>query len=325
MKTFLMMTPLICLLICHSHTNAQPAATQEGQNNQAAPAATREQSAQAETPIKFMSFNIRWGGAMDPPSVWSKRRDRLLETVKASDPDILGVQESLLKQSKFLRDNLEGFIFFGAGRDNGKLAGEMCAIFYRGSRFRRVGGGHFWLSEQPDTPGSYGWGAAFPRMVSWLRLRDRTDGKTFVVANTHFDHRSKKARLHSAEFLRDKIAEIAEQDPVVVMGDFNCDEDAPPYAVLTGRVEGATPWLIDTYRETHPQRSDQEATFHGFRGGTKGSRIDWVLHSPGFQALSAGIDTSHEGLKYPSDHFPVTATLRRVGAIVTEADPAAQK
>lgn len=301
MKTLLMCAVFTCMSLSFNTATAQPAATQED-------------AADTVLPFKVMSFNIRWGGAADPPSVWSKRRDRLLETIKAYDPDILGVQEAILRQVKFLRDNMEEHVFFGAGRDNGQLAGEMCAIYYRRDRFRRVGGGHFWLSEEPDTPGSYGWGAAFPRMVTWLRLRDKADGSTFVVANTHFDHLSKKARLNSARLLRETIAETAADDPVVILGDFNCDEDSRPYAALLETGEGDTPWLIDAYREIHPDRSDQEATYHGFRGVRRGSRIDWVLHSPAFQALEAGIDTTHQGLKYPSDHYPVTATMRRVAS-----------
>ncbi len=318
MKTLLTSALLFCMLMPGSpYANAEPAAAQD---DQPAPAAVQEDTGEAVMPFKVMSFNIRWGGAADPPSVWSKRRDRLLATIKAYDPDILGAQEAVTGQLKFLRNNLDGFIFFGAGRFNGRLGGEMCPLYYRSERFRRVGGGHFWLSEEPETPGSYGWDAAYPRMVTWLRLRDKTDGRTFVIANTHFDHRSKKARLHSASLLRDRIAEIAEDDPVVVMGDFNCDEDSKPYAAIMGRGEGGTPWLIDAYRTTHPERSDQEATFHGFRGKTKGSRIDWVLHSPGFQALTTEIDTTHEGLKYPSDHFPVTATLKRIDAPAPAAE-----
>ncbi len=301
MKTLLMCTVFTCMSLSFNTVTAQPAATQED-------------AADTALPFKVMSFNIRWGGAADPPSVWSKRRDRVLETIKAYDPDILGVQEAILGQVKFLRDNMQEHVFFGAGRDNGQLAGEMCAIYYRRDRLRRVGGGHFWLSEEPDTPGSYGWGAGFPRMVSWLRLRDKADGSTFVVANTHFDHLSKKARLNSARLLRETIAETAGDDPVVILGDFNCDEDSKPYAALLEPGEGDTPWLIDAYREIHPDRSDQEATYHGFRGVRKGSRIDWVLHSPAFQALEAGIDTTHLGPKYPSDHYPVTATLRRVAS-----------
>ena len=303
---------VLLMMVAPVHAQSSQAADTEANNEADANTMQTESDEQALPPIKTMSFNIRWGGAADPPSVWSDRRERVMDTMKAYDPDILGVQESILRQSKYLRDNLDGYIFFGAGRDNGVLAGEMCAIYYRSSRFRRVGGGHFWLSEEPDTAGSYGWGAGYPRIVTWLRLRDKHDGRTFIITNTHFDNRSKKARLNSAIFLREKMTEIAEGEPVVIMGDFNCDEDSKPYAELLGLKEGQTPWLIDSYRAAHPERSDQEATYHGFRGKTEGSRIDWVLHTPHFQTLTATIDTTHVGLKYPSDHYPVTANLLRI-------------
>ncbi len=264
-------------------------------------------------PFRVMSFNIRWGGAADPPSVWGNRRERVLKTILAYDPDILGVQEALLRQSKDLRNGMDGYVFFGAGRDNGKLGGEMCGIYYRSDRFRRVGGGHFWLSEEPDEPGSYGWDAGFPRMVSWLRLRDKTDDRVIFVANTHWDHRGKKARLNSAKLMRERIPELAADDPVVILGDFNCDEDSEPYQVLISGGQGDLFELMDAYRTVNPERLEDEATYHGFRGVREGSRIDWVLHGPAIQVLAAGIDTTHEGLKYPSDHYPVTATLRVLG------------
>ncbi len=288
--------------------SAQPAGAQTAPQE----ASEGDRVAPPPRPFTVMSFNIRFGGAMDPPSVWVDRRERLLATVKAYDPDILGVQEAILGQVKYLRDEMTGHVFFGAGRDNGKLAGEMCAIYYKRDRFLRIGGGHFWLSEKPDEPGSFGWDAAYPRMVSWLRLRDKTDDSTLFVANTHFDHQGDKARLNSARMIRERLPELAQQgDAVVILGDFNCDEDSEPYHALMNDEHGAVLGLIDTFREAHPERTDQEATFHAFQGKTQGSRIDWILHGPDLQTLAAEIDTTHEGLKYPSDHFPVTATLQK--------------
>jgi len=298
MKTLLSCVLLVGLLMTNTHTSAQPAATQNAE-------------AEAALPFKVMTFNIRWGGAADPPSLWSKRRDRVLKTIKASNPDVLGMQEAMLKQVNYLRDNMEGYVFFGAGRDNGKLAGEMCAIFYRSERYLRIGGGHFWLSEEPEVPGSYGWDARFPRMVSWLRLRDKKSGESMIVVNTHWDHSGKEARLNSASMMRERIPEIAEDDPVVILGDFNCTEDSEPYAELMATDENNFSWLIDAYRSVYPNRHEEETTYHGFRGKLEGSRIDWVLHSPGFTVVDASIDRTHEGLKYPSDHYPVTAILTR--------------
>ena len=177
-------------------------------------------------------------------------------------------------------------------------------------RFLWIGGGHFWLSEEPDEPGSYGWDAAYPRIASWVRLRDKQSDRVMVVVNTHFDHRGDEARLNSAKLIREKLKDIANGDPVVLMGDFNCTEDDDPYQQIIAPDEDGTGALVDAYRAVHPERTDSERTYHGFRGKVQGSRIDWILHSTGITALDAGIDHAHEGLKYPSDHYPVTATLQ---------------
>jgi endonuclease/exonuclease/phosphatase family metal-dependent hydrolase len=114
------------------------------------------------------------------------------------------------------------------------------------------------------------------------------------------------ARRKSAELLAAKLPELAKGSPVVLTGDFNTHETDPPYRALVG--DGK---LIDSYREVHPTVEADEASFNGFKGQVTGKRIDWILHSPELKATSAEIVRTHsaEG-RYPSDHYPVTATLR---------------
>ena len=70
---------------------------------------------------------------------------------------------------------------------------------------------------------------------------------------------------------------------------------------------------IDGYRQVHPTRDKEEATFNGFKGTRIGSRIDFVLHSRQFRTLTAEIDRSERNGHYPSDHYPVWAELEYVG------------
>jgi len=60
----------------------------------------------------------------------------------------------------------------------------------------------------------------------------------------------------------------------------------------------------------HPERTPNEATSTGWRPTRQGSRIDWILHSPDFITLNAGINYTQETGRYPSDHYPVEAVLR---------------
>ena len=66
--------------------------------------------------------------------------------------------------------------FYGVGRDDGKRQGEYAGIYYRRDRFERdvTEEGTFWLSDTPEVPGSKSWGNSYPRVVTWIRLIDRS-------------------------------------------------------------------------------------------------------------------------------------------------------
>jgi endonuclease/exonuclease/phosphatase family metal-dependent hydrolase len=147
------------------------------------------------------------------------------------------------------------------------------------------------------------------RMVTWLKLRDRRDraARPILVMNTHFDHVGQAARLESARLIATRAAEMGQGCSIIIMGDFNCDEDDPPYHALLG---AGGQGLFDVYRRVHPVRSPNEATFHAFdASATAGNRIDWILASSHFDAIEARIDRRLFGGRPASDHFAVHAKL----------------
>ena len=259
-------------------------------------------------PLRVMSFNIRYGTAADGENRWEKRRDLLVETIRRFDPDLLGTQETLQFQAEFLGEQLPAYTRLGRGRDDGHDKGEQVTIFFKRDRFEEFATGHFWLSTRPEQPGSRSWDAAITRMVTWVKLRDRKNYRVFVWLNTHWDHVGALARIESAKLMRRWLAENASNLPVIITGDFNSHEDSLPYRLLLGE-DGGEPKLTDCYRRLHPSRQPDEASFHDFTGKRDGSRIDWILCSPPFMPLEATIDSSSQGGRYPSDHFPVTAIL----------------
>lgn len=272
--------------------------------------------------LRIMSANIRYRTMLDLHNNWPNRRDLFVATVKRFDPDLLATQECLASQQRDLRRALPEYEAVAAGRNNGRDAGEMCAVFYKRDRFRKLDAGHFWLSDTPDRAGSRDWGAWFPRIVTWVKLepRDRS-GQAFHLFNTHFSVFSRTARHNSATLLRRRISRIAGDTPVIVTGDFNTTEDSDAYRILTdGHASNDTP-LVDTYRHVRPQRSDAENTIHNFRGSTRGKRIDWILASSPFDTIDAAIDRTHVNGRYPSDHFPVQAILRWSDTIATTDAP----
>ena len=268
--------------------------------------------APAQTPgetLRVMSFNVRNSGAKDGPDAWKFRKARFADTVHTFGPDLLGTQEVLADQFDDLHAMFPEFTALGVARDDGARKGEWSAILYRTDRFEQLAVGNFWLSETPDTVGSRSWDAACVRICTWARLRDKKTGVAFLIANPHFDHRSELARVRSAELMSERLPQLSQGGPVIITGDFNCTEDDAAYASFTRPTAAGRVTLTDSFREAHPTRSPQEASFNGFKGTVQGSRIDWILHTPQMQTLTAEIVRPAEP-PYPSDHYPVTATFR---------------
>lgn len=262
--------------------------------------------------VRVMSYNIRYGTAQDGENHWDKRKEFLVETIRSFDPDLLGTQETLGFQRDFLAGKLAGYEVLGVGRDDGGATGEMTALYFKRERFEKLDGGHFWLSETPDKPGSKSWDTALTRMATWVKLRDRRqpNAKPIAFFNTHLDHRGRQARLESARLLRRRVAELAGQCRVIVTGDFNAGEDSPPYHALFGAEGNQASPLRDAYCFVHPVRAAGEGTFSNFKAGAAGGpRIDWIGISAEWQALEATIDRTERGGRTPSDHFAVTAVL----------------
>ncbi|MDF1823202.1 MAG: endonuclease/exonuclease/phosphatase family protein [Verrucomicrobiales bacterium] len=251
-----------------------------------------------------MSFNIRFGSAKDGDNAWPHRKDLVVETVVRTSPDLLGLQESLSFQVEFLSENLPEYEVYEVPRTPD--GGESCAIFYRKSRFELLDKGTFWLSEEPEVVASKSWDSSLPRIVSWVRLKERGSGKRVVFANTHFDHRGAMAREESAKLIRKRIPGIAGENPFIITGDFNCADGSAPHATLIGD-DGA---FVDTFRHLNPEvLPGKEGTFTGFKDADDGRRLDWVICSPLFEVRFAAIDRYRKEGRLPSDHYPVTAVL----------------
>ena len=146
--------------------------------------------------------------------------------------------------------------------------------------------------------------------MTWVKLRDKKRPDAVVwLFNTHFDHRGAEARRQSALLLRKRLEALDPSEPWIVTGDFNCPEGSPPYEELVGETSDALT-VVDSYRAVHHARGENEGTFNAWGERRSTARIDWILHSPRFDTVSAAIDRTEEGGRFPSDHYPVTAVLR---------------
>ncbi|MCA9323305.1 MAG: redoxin family protein, partial [Planctomycetes bacterium] len=142
--------------------------------------------------LNVMTWNLRYAASRGP-NAWAGRRSGMIELIHAWQPEILATQECLPIQRSDLLKALPGYECVGEGRD-GDGRGEMMAVFYRRDRFQLLAQEHYWLSETPMRPGSKSFDAACCRMVTRLRLEERSTGRVLELWNTHFDHESARAR-----------------------------------------------------------------------------------------------------------------------------------
>lgn len=257
-------------------------------------------------PLCVMTYNLRYASAT-PPNAWPERRPLMRELITNVAPDLIGTQEGLHAQLQDLASDLPDYNWTGVGRDDGKTKGEFMAVFYRRSRLEALATNHFWLSDTPETPGSKTWGNHFPRMVTWLKFRDRVTGGEFFLFNTHFDHEVQFAREQSATLVRRRVAALETKLPILLIGDFNADAGAnKAYDILTN-----ASFFEDVWNHAHERRNEKVASFNDFKPSLHdGPRIDWIFTRGAVAVDRAETVTFSRDDQFPSDHFPVVTWLK---------------
>lgn len=267
----------------------------------------------AARPFRVMTYNIRYDDPRAGEIAWANRREMVASMIRFHQADIIGLQEALANQLADLERMLPGFVAFGAGRDDGGRKGEFSAILYNKARFEFLSGATFWLSETPAVAGSRDWDAAYPRVVTWAKFEERATGKTFFHFNTHFDHRGERARVESARLLLRSVGRIAgRSSPVIVTGDFNFNEAAEGYRILTGKAGGQSPGarVLHDARYLSPHgHHGPTATFNDFKALVPDSKIDHIFVDGRVKVRQHGVLSDTWDGRFPSDHFPVLAEL----------------
>jgi len=279
--------------------------------------------------VRVMTYNVRYsaGDKKSKDNNWKSRRDDFACTVERENPDVVGFQEVLPDQRKWLERRFPGYAFTGEGRNADRVNGEASPVAFRRDRFEAVTNGTFWLSETPDVPGSKSWNAAFPRICTYAVLKDKATGKTFSFANTHTDHKSEEAREKGMLLIIERMKDFGRGAPIVFVGDHNCLEYEKPAksvsklltdAIYLSKTPPQGSWrtfnfwhwyekelsIVEALKKPIDQRS-----IPGDKSDMK--RIDYIYVSPGTTVLDyRTVSDTRPGTKlYPSDHFPSVATL----------------
>ncbi len=245
--------------------------------------------------------------------------------IETCRPDVIATQEGRRPQIQDLSSLIPGFELVDAHRDWIEHRMYPC-LFLRSGRFTVLDSGDVWLSESPGVPESQLDDSNYPRLVSWVHLRDDVDSGELVVANVHLDNAGPDVRRRQTSIAADELSRISSEVPLVLCGDFNDSPDSEVAGMLAAKLpELYDPWLLSDRRE--------QSTFRGFsrRTGTAESpdfiapRIDWILldRRLSFECIRRVED--EPGGMPPTDHYPVVCTGIRsdsaVMAALSRAEP----
>jgi len=265
-------------------------------------AAKKTVSSGSKASVNVISYNIRMNTTADGVNAWPNRIEKVTGLLRFHQADLFGVQEALPEQVEDLVKAFPEFGSLGVGRDDGISSGEHMTVFYLKSRFEKLDGGTFWLNEATNKPG-FGWDAVCNRTCTWVKLNDKTTGKSFLIFNTHYDHRGIEAREQSSKLILRFLKEInKDRLPFILTGDFNATPDSAPIQSILGELKNAR-----AVSETVPY--GPEGTSGGFEVKEKNRIIDFIFINDKVRVLRHGHLSDSYGLFYPSDHLPVLAEI----------------
>ena len=301
----------------------------------------KEQTAENYT-AKIMSFNVQTeNGTQVRPDL---RMDMLRDLIDEYMPDSIGMQEVTTKW----RDMMDSYVFnqsyAGVGEPRSK-GGEANPIYYRTDKFDLVDSGTFWLSDTPEVEGSALPGVNYPRICTWVHLRDKTTGLEYVHVNTHLDHNGnndaktgRSIRMQQFEVILRFVQRFGDI-PMVLTGDLNqaaVNGDGEKYAVyktmigerafkLADGTEAYSSFSNARYDASDNMPADTQASMTKYyeknsdKYNPAKEPIDYLLYTPdSLTALSYKLRLYDRGGLYLSDHLPVICDIQFTPSEQTE-------
>ena len=275
--------------------------------------------------LKVMSFNIRYENEIDNFNSWRHRKDLIPQMLTFHSCDIIGIQEAKQSQVSFVHNSfIPIYSYVGTPRSSDPND-EQCGIFFNHQKFSSINSGYFWLSDTPWIKGSISFGNVFPRMATWVLLKQTRDiinhenNRIYLAINTHLDHVNSFSRLPCIKALVHEIN-------IIVDGELSQYPDEEIVMILTGCFysqdsDASIVFLKNSgFISTSDEMENTQKTFHNFSGYGL-SKYDYIFYKiirkdrKNFANLTKSYEIieDHEikddHIVYLSDHFPIKCVI----------------
>ena len=251
--------------------------------------------------LSVVSFNIKCDDTIaevEAEQLWANRKENLIEEILDLNADLIGMQEVMPHQYDFFKKELKEYGSIYCSRDKNATNGEGCPVFYKQNKFELLKQQTFWLSDTPNISASTSWNSRWPRICTFVVLKEKDTGKKIAFFNTHLDHKSDEARTNGIKLIISKIKEL--DLPTILTGDFNSTKQNMAYSV-------ANSFLKDCN-----EHNDNSITFHLWghpeilQNGI--TNIDYVFQKGFVTKKYRVVDNDKNALKN-SDHFALNCEV----------------
>ena len=259
-------------------------------------------------PVKVAAFNVQCPFC-NMEFLWPFRLLVMREIFAFHQPDLIAAQE--------LMSDYDAGHFSEVLPDTAytRVCRGFCdsAVYFRTDRFEMLDDGSIHLTLWP------------PRKALWVLLRDRGSDQTFLFVSTHFDNHQPNQSKSARTSLKRLEPWMQRGIPVIYAGDFNSSPtgratvkngdraaSSEGYAILARRFQNAFELAPDCgIYSNHPDPATNAFRFsesidHIFLGAPADAGWvvrDWSVDYRWFR------DPRAPRVYYPSDHWPVFATL----------------
>ncbi len=285
--------------------------------------------------LNIMSFNVQTENGTSVRM--DIRADMLRDLIDEYMPDSIGMQEVTAKWRELMDNYVFNDSYTGVGvarTNNAALGLEQSCIFYRSDKYDLLDSGTFWLSDTPDVVGSAFETSQYPRICTYVHLKDKVTGFEYIHMNTHLDHLGgsdgRSLRLKQETVMLQKLATLPNV-ATVITGDFNqlaFNGEGKAYAVyklMTGErafkmPDGTEITMNLADSRMHAPDNMPEGftatmtTYHDVNSSKyMPSRypIDYCFYTPDkLEALSYAIRLYDKDGTYLSDHLPVITSFK---------------
>lgn len=261
----------------------------------------------SQTTVSIVTLNVMCSfcdrEGYDP---WPQRAPEIHTMLQRHHPDLIGLQEvSNIEALESLLD-MNQYAFSAPRLGDGWYTDAIVA--YRTERFSVIDEGAWWLTPTPHIPFSWAWSpASFPRLLTWVLLRERASGQAILVSTTHIDN-NRANKDHAAAMLGQLLPQESLQGPVLFTGDFNTHAKEDRFPALQGELQN-----IADHAEVMQQLGVLDGVAHTRRELRPDRRIDHILFAS--PAPITVVEWRHDASVYgspprrPSDHPAIAAIL----------------